>query len=87
VPEAIDVLRLIHDHEAIVILGAVPTLLLIRHGRTTANASGTLAGHLPGIGLDERRPQQAARLAERLAPCPYAAWSPARCSAPSRPPR
>lgn len=48
----------------------MPTLLLIRHGRTTANASGTLAGHLPGIGLDEVGRTQAARLAERLSALP-----------------
>ena len=28
------------------------TVLLIRHGRTTANASGTLAGWTPGVLLD-----------------------------------
>ena len=29
------------------------TLLLIRHGRTDANASGILAGRTPGVVLDE----------------------------------
>ena len=29
------------------------TLLLLRHGRTSANANGILAGRLPGIELDE----------------------------------
>ena len=29
------------------------TVILVRHGRTTANASGTLAGRLPGVRLDE----------------------------------
>jgi probable phosphomutase (TIGR03848 family) len=29
------------------------TLLLIRHGRSTANADGVLAGRLPGVSLDE----------------------------------
>lgn len=48
----------------------MPTLLLIRHGRTTANAAGTLAGWSPGIGLDEVGRDQAARLAERLAALP-----------------
>lgn len=48
----------------------MPTLLLIRHGRTTANATGTLAGWTPGIELDETGQDQAARLAERLAELP-----------------
>ena len=49
------------------------TVLLIRHGRTTANASGILAGRSPGVELDERGRAQAAALAERLAPVPLAA--------------
>jgi probable phosphomutase (TIGR03848 family) len=50
----------------------VPTLLLIRHGRTTANASGLLAGWTPGVGLDETGRAQAMRLHDRLAPLPLA---------------
>ena len=46
------------------------TLILVRHGRTTANASGTLAGRLPGVKLDETGRAQAARAGERLAPVP-----------------
>lgn len=49
------------------------TVLLIRHGRTTANASGVLAGRTPGVELDERGQAQAAALAERLAAVPLAA--------------
>jgi probable phosphomutase (TIGR03848 family) len=49
------------------------TVLLVRHGRTTANAAGTLAGRLPGVRLDEHGAEQAARLGERLAPVPLAA--------------
>lgn len=49
------------------------TVLLIRHGRTTANASGMLAGRTPGIELDERGHAQAAALAERLSAVPLAA--------------
>lgn len=49
------------------------TVLLIRHGRTTANADGVLAGWTPGVELDETGRQQAARLAERLGPVPLAA--------------
>jgi probable phosphomutase (TIGR03848 family) len=51
----------------------VPTVLLVRHGRTTANASGTLAGWTPGIALDDVGRAQAQALAERLAPVPVAA--------------
>jgi broad specificity phosphatase PhoE len=48
----------------------VPTVLLVRHGRTAANASGVLAGWTPGIGLDETGQKQASALAERLAAVP-----------------
>jgi len=44
----------------------VPTCLLIRHGRTSSNASGTLAGWTPGVALDDIGRGQAADLAERL---------------------
>jgi probable phosphomutase (TIGR03848 family) len=40
--------------------------MLIRHGRTSSNANGTLAGWTEGIGLDEVGRGQAADLAERL---------------------
>lgn len=49
------------------------TVLLVRHGRTTANASGTLAGWTPGVHLDERGREQAGALASRLAEVPLAA--------------
>lgn len=49
------------------------TVVLIRHGRTTANAAGTLAGRMPGVRLDEVGTKQAARTAERLAQVPLAA--------------
>jgi probable phosphomutase (TIGR03848 family) len=42
------------------------TVLLVRHGRTKANADGILAGHLPGVTLDSQGRKQAAELAERL---------------------
>jgi probable phosphomutase (TIGR03848 family) len=51
---------------------AVPTVLLVRHGRTAANANGTLAGWTPGIGLDDAGRSQAQALAERLAAVPVA---------------
>jgi probable phosphomutase (TIGR03848 family) len=50
----------------------VPTVLLVRHGRTAANASGVLAGWTPGVGLDETGRAQASALATRLAPLPIA---------------
>jgi probable phosphomutase (TIGR03848 family) len=49
------------------------TLLLVRHGRSTANTSGVLAGRTPGIGLDDKGREQAAAVAERLAALPLAA--------------
>ncbi|MEO3935298.1 histidine phosphatase family protein [Dermatophilaceae bacterium Soc4.6] len=45
----------------------MPIVLLVRHGRTAANASGTLAGWTPGIGLDEHGQGQAQRVGERMA--------------------
>ena len=49
------------------------TLLLVRHGRTTANASGVLAGWTPGVGLDDTGRTQVAALAERVGDLPLAA--------------
>ncbi|MFF4697647.1 histidine phosphatase family protein [Streptomyces chattanoogensis] len=51
----------------------MPTLILVRHGRSTANTSGVLAGRLPGVALDERGAAQAAALPARLAGIPLAA--------------
>ncbi len=51
----------------------VSTLVLVRHGRTAANVSGTLAGWTPGVDLDAQGLAQAKSLAERLAPVPFAA--------------
>ncbi|GAA5149120.1 histidine phosphatase family protein [Nocardioides marinquilinus] len=48
------------------------TVVLLRHGRTTANASGTLAGRLPGVRLDDVGAEQARRAGERLAVVPLA---------------
>lgn len=44
----------------------MPTVLLVRHGRTTANASGTLAGWTPGIHLDEVGLEQVEALGQRF---------------------
>lgn len=43
------------------------TVILVRHGRSTANATGVLAGRLAGVKLDERGHEQAAATAARLA--------------------
>ncbi|NNG41020.1 MSMEG_4193 family putative phosphomutase [Flexivirga sp. ID2601S] len=48
----------------------MPTVLLVRHGRTTANTSGVLAGWTPGIGLDETGREQVQRLGDHLAGLP-----------------
>jgi probable phosphomutase (TIGR03848 family) len=50
----------------------VPTLVLVRHGRTTANVAGNLAGWTPGVHLDDRGRDQAAQVAQRLAVLPLA---------------
>ncbi len=42
-------------------------VVLIRHGRSTANADGVLAGRAPGVPLDETGRAQAAGLARLLA--------------------
>ena len=51
----------------------VPTCLLIRHGRTSSNANGTLAGWTEGVGLDESGSRQASDLAARLRGLPVRA--------------
>ena len=43
------------------------TVLLIRHGRTSANTSGRLVGRSSGVSLDETGVSQVAELARRLA--------------------
>ncbi|MFI9764195.1 histidine phosphatase family protein [Streptomyces sp. NPDC051963] len=48
----------------------MPTLILVRHGRSTANSEGLLAGWTPGVALDERGATQAAALPGRLAELP-----------------
>lgn len=48
------------------------TVLLLRHGRTTANADGGLAGRLP-VELDEHGRGQALAVGERLRAVPLAA--------------
>lgn len=47
-------------------------VLLVRHGRSTANTSGTLAGRLPDIHLDETGREQVELTGKRLASVPVA---------------
>ena len=54
-------------------LTSVTTVILLRHGRTTANTGGLLAGWTPGVRLDETGEGQVRAVAERLAPVPLAA--------------
>ncbi len=49
------------------------TVLLVRHGRTTANDAGVLAGWTEGVSLDENGANQVRALAGRFAPVPLAA--------------
>ena len=49
------------------------TVILARHGRTTANASGVLAGRTKGVGLDDEGLEQARAAGRRLASVPLAA--------------
>ncbi|MGB9282270.1 MAG: histidine phosphatase family protein, partial [Pseudonocardiaceae bacterium] len=49
------------------------TVILLRHGRSTANSAGVLAGRTLGIGLDEGGMAQSQALVERLAQLPLAA--------------
>ena len=49
------------------------TVVLLRHGRTTANAAGILAGWTPGVRLDDAGTAQVRAVGERLATVPLAA--------------
>jgi probable phosphomutase (TIGR03848 family) len=51
----------------------VTTVLLVRHGRTTANDAGVLAGWSEGVSLDETGQAQVRALAGRLTPVPLVA--------------
>jgi probable phosphomutase (TIGR03848 family) len=50
----------------------VSTVILLRHGKSTANGSGVLAGRTPKVGLDDTGRAQADKLVERLAGVPVA---------------
>lgn len=49
------------------------TVILLRHGRSTANTAATLAGRTPGVSLDETGFAQAQALVDRLGALPVAA--------------
>jgi probable phosphomutase (TIGR03848 family) len=51
----------------------MPTVILVRHGRSDSNTAGTLAGRTPGVKLDETGLKQAEAVAQRLAELPLAA--------------
>lgn len=51
----------------------MPTVLLVRHGRSTANVAGILTGRASGVNLDAVGHSQAERTAERLAAVPLVA--------------
>src|SRR3546814_16007887 len=44
------------------------TVILVRHGRSSANTGGVLAGRSAGVKLDETGHQQAKNAATRIAP-------------------
>ena len=50
----------------------MPTLILARHGRTTANVTGVLAGRSKGVHLDDRGVEQAKAAAGRVSGLPLA---------------
>jgi probable phosphomutase (TIGR03848 family) len=45
----------------------IVTVVLVRHGRSTANTAGILAGRTPGVNLDDYGLGQAAAISDRLA--------------------
>lgn len=48
----------------------VTTVILLRHGRSSANTAGVLAGRTPGVQLDDVGRRQAEAVADRLAGIP-----------------
>lgn len=53
--------------DALPLAPPIVTVVLVRHGRSTANTSGILAGRTPGVHLDDHGRGQAAAVAARLA--------------------
>jgi probable phosphomutase (TIGR03848 family) len=52
---------------------SVPDVYLVRHGRSSANTSGVLAGRMSGVYLDERGAEQVALVGKRLSTVPLSA--------------
>jgi probable phosphomutase (TIGR03848 family) len=50
----------------------VPTVILLRHGRSSANVAGVLAGRSPGVELDDTGRAQAEKVVGRLEGVPLA---------------
>jgi probable phosphomutase (TIGR03848 family) len=53
-------------------VGLVSTVILVRHGKSTANGSGVLAGRSPKVNLDDTGRAQADKLVARLDGVPLA---------------
>src|SRR5690625_7877599 len=69
-------------------LADMTTVVLIRHGRSTANADGVLAGRSKGVGLHATGHEQARQLADRLTGLQLAGVSTSpwkRCRQPAAP--
>lgn len=49
------------------------TVILLRHGRSTSNTAGVLAGRADGVDLDDRGREQAVGLIDRIAELPIRA--------------
>jgi len=49
------------------------TVILLRHGRSTSNTAGTLAGRSEGVDLDDKGREQAAGLIDRIGDLPIRA--------------
>jgi probable phosphomutase (TIGR03848 family) len=49
------------------------TVILLRHGRSTSNTAGTLAGRSEGVDLDDKGSEQAAGLIDRIGDLPIRA--------------
>ena len=63
------------------------TVILLRHGRSTSNAAGTLAGRGDGVDLDETGRGQAERLPGGSPGCASTGWSAPRWTAAGKPSR
>jgi probable phosphomutase (TIGR03848 family) len=75
-PTSVAVDGTVHDHAAETRpprLATMATVILVRHGRTTANTSGLLAGRTRGVALDDLGREQASAAGKRLRDVPLAA--------------